>query len=76
MTFGAYIAKAWFWTSTTSVGTGPGMHAVTVPATSAGTVPVWYRHTETVLVTVTPKGAAASNAVSFKRDSYNDGDDD
>jgi len=74
--FGAVIAKAWFWTSTTVVVTVPAMSAVTVPATSAVTVPVWYRHTETVLVTVTPKGAAASNAVSFRLVAQDDDDDE
>jgi hypothetical protein len=35
-------------------------------------VPVWYRHDRSVSVTVTPQGAATSNAVGFRLDSRRD----
>jgi len=56
----------------------PDVHRRHVPATSGFTPwlyshvtgPLWYRHAPTTLVTETPRGAAASSAVSFCLDSH------
>src|SRR5450631_2569754 len=65
--FGNVTAKASSWTSTSIVVKVPNI-AFSMSSKSA-TVPVWYRHDKTVSVTVTPTGAAASNAVRFSLDS-------
>jgi hypothetical protein len=65
--FGNVTAKASSWTSTSIVVKVPNI-AFSMSSKSA-TVPVWYRHDKTVSVTVTPTGAATSNAVRFSLDS-------
>src|SRR5450631_415415 len=65
--FGNVTAKVSSWTNTAIVVKVPNS-AFSVSSKNA-TVPVWYRHDNTVSVTVTPKGAAASNAVRFSLDS-------
>jgi hypothetical protein len=69
--FGTTTAKVSSWTSTAIVVTVPLRSAVTAPSQSAVSVPVWYRHGVDFSVTVTPTGATASNAVSFRLDSQN-----
>jgi hypothetical protein len=66
VSFGNVTAKASSWTNTAIVVNVPNM-AFSMTSNTA-TVPVWYRHDKTVLVTVTPTNAAASNAVRFRVD--------
>jgi IPT/TIG domain len=69
--FGTVTAKVSSWTQTSIVVTVPATSGVTPWLESDVTGPVWYRHAPTILVTETPDGAAASNAVSFRLDSHN-----
>jgi len=69
--FGTVEAKASSWTNTTIVVRVPVQIADRVSTDTAVSAPIWYRHAQTVLVTVTPAGAAASHAVSFHLDSSN-----
>jgi hypothetical protein len=71
--FGASTAVVSSWTNTAVVFTVPARSAVTV---SASRVPLWYQSEQKVLVTVTPQGGVASNAVRFELKSHHDGDDD
>jgi hypothetical protein len=65
--FGTVAAKASSWTSTVIVVRVPSKAAFTMRLRSVVT-PVWYSRASTVSVTVTPKGAKASNAASFRLD--------
>jgi hypothetical protein len=70
--FGTTTAKVSSWTSTSIVVTVPLRSAVMAPSQSAVNVPVWYRHGGDFSLTVTPTGAAASNAVRFRLDTHNE----
>jgi hypothetical protein len=72
--FGSTNARASSWTSTTIVVWVPARAAFTLRLKAAA-VPVWYLRVSSASVTVTPKGAQASNAVSFRLDSRTDDDD-
>jgi hypothetical protein len=73
--FGNVSAKVSSWTRTAIVVKVPAKSAFTVE-TRAGTVPVWYRGVGSASVTVTPKGASASNAAGFRLDSNKGHGDD
>jgi hypothetical protein len=66
--FGNVTAKVSSWTKTAIVVKVPARSAFTIE-TKNGTVPVWYRGAGNASVTVTPKGASASNAAGFRLDS-------
>jgi hypothetical protein len=68
--FGGATAKASSWTNRAIVVRVP-KSAFTMELQVAS-VPVWYRHDRSVSVTVTPQGAATSNAVGFRLDSRRD----
>ncbi len=76
--FGTVSAKVLKWTSTKIVVKVPAKSVEMVTINSALKVPVWYRHSESVLVTVTPEGETASNGVLFNAKSakgdHKDGD--
>ena len=65
--FGTVTAKASSWTRTAIVVTVPATSGITPQLESDVSGPVWYCHAPTILMTETPKCAAASNAVSFLR---------
>jgi IPT/TIG domain len=69
--FGTFAAKASSWTNTKIVVRVPAEIAVAVSTETAVSTPIWYRHDQTVLVTINPSSAEASNAVSFRLDSHN-----
>ena len=74
--FGEGTARVFYWSSSSIVVTVPSTYIVEVGSDDASS-PVWYRNDGTVPVTVTPSGAAASNAVGFRMESSgDDGDDD
>jgi len=74
--FGEGTARVFYWSSSKIVVTVPSTYIVDVGSDDASS-PVWYRNDGTVPVTVTPRGAAASNAVGFRmKSSGDDGDDD
>lgn len=76
MKFGEGTARVFYWSSSSIVVTVPSTYIVEVGSDDASS-PVWYRNDGTVPVTVTPSGAAASNAVGFRMESSgDDGDDD
>jgi len=66
--FGTVTATASSWSGNAIVVTVPAKSAVSVQSESEVRVPIWYRHVERVAVTVTPKDAAASNAIMFRLD--------
>ena len=65
VSFGTLDAKVLSWTSTKIVVKVPAPSVDMVSLRSAARVPVWYRHSAKVLVTVTPEGDTASNGVTF-----------
>jgi hypothetical protein len=68
--FGAGKAKVSSWSSTKIELKVPSTYIVKVESRDSSSQPVWYRHDDkSVMVTVTPKGAAASNAIGFSMDS-------
>jgi hypothetical protein len=69
VSFGSGKAKVSSWSSTKIVVKVPSTYIVKVDSDTASTQPIWYRHDNSVMVTVTPKGAAASNAIGFSVDS-------
>ncbi|HEX7536380.1 MAG TPA: hypothetical protein VF391_05185 [Dermatophilaceae bacterium] len=72
--FGSVTATALSWTSTAIVVRVPAKAAFT-PRLKAAAVPIWYLRVPSAAVTVTPRGARASNAVSFRLDSRTDDGD-
>ena len=72
--FGAGKAKVTSWSSTTIVVKVPSTYIVKVESDSSSQ-PVWYRHDDSsLMVTVTPKGGAASIGVGFRVDSQKNDD--
>ena len=69
--FGEGTARVLYWSSSSIVVTVPSTYVVEVGSDDASS-PVWYRSDVTVPVTVTPRGAAASNAVGFRMESSGD----
>jgi len=85
VSFGTLDAKVLSWTSTKIVVRVPAKSVDMVSVKSEVRVPVWYRHAERVMVTVTPEGDTASIGMRFKvdpakgdrrgnHDSYHNGD--
>jgi hypothetical protein len=72
--FGAGVARVSSWSSSRIVVKVPSTYIVKVESNHSSS-PVWYQ-SSSVLVTVTPSGAAASNAVRFRMESSHHGDDD
>ncbi|MFL6166833.1 MAG: Ig-like domain repeat protein, partial [Ornithinibacter sp.] len=64
--FGSATAKAVSWSTTRIVVIVPPANAVSLPSRYEHLRLRWYAHEYKVLVTVTPKGAAASNGVRFE----------
>jgi hypothetical protein len=64
--FGTQTAKVTSWSATKIVVIVPSMNVVSVSLKSHNERIRWYSHEREVLVTVTPKGAAASNGVEFE----------
>jgi hypothetical protein len=54
----------------------PSINSFTVSSESDASTPIWYRHDQKVLVTVTPEGAAPSNGVGFELQANRDHHDD
>jgi len=75
--FGAGEAKVKSWSSTKIEVKVPSNFIVRVKSDDHSSQPVWYRHDDkSAMVTVTPKDAAASNAVAFSVESDHDHGDD
>lgn len=65
VSFGTINAKVLSWNSTKIVVRVPAQSVNLVSLKTTVKVPVWYRHAESVLVTVTPEGDTASTGVMF-----------
>jgi PKD repeat protein len=63
--FGSSTARVLSWNAKKIVVIVPSINSVSVSSKSDER-PTWYRQDQEVLVTVTPKGAAASNGVEFE----------
>jgi hypothetical protein len=74
--FGTVVAQVSSWDGEQVVVTVPSNNAVTVRSSSMFSSPVWYRHSARVSVTVTPEGAAASDAMTFTYSNDDEGDDE